>query len=328
MTFTWPLLLPLLLLAPALAGVYVWVTRRRATRVLDAGLHLTDAAPRAGLLSRRNVPPALFLLALALLLFSLSRPSVVLALPHLEGTVILAFDVSGSMRADDLKPTRMDAAKAAAAAFVERQPRTVRVGVVAFSDSSFAILKPTDSRDEVLAAIDRLAPSGGTSLTEGMFGSLSAISGKPIPIPEDATEDDILSIDIGHHSSSVIVLLSDGEHTTRLDPVQVAELAAGAGVRIYPIGLGSPRGATLEVDGYHVQTTLNEELLVRIAETTEGTYLRAEDEAQLVEVYENIDLQLTTRGEDTEITSYLAGAAILLMTTGAALSILWFGRVP
>lgn len=326
MTFAWPLMLTLLLLVPLAAGVYWWATRRRTSRVLDAGLRLTEAAPRAGLMSRRNVPAALFLLAFALLVFSLSRPSVVLALPHLEGTVILAFDVSTSMKADDLKPSRIEAAKQAASAFAKQQPRTVKVGVVAFSDSAFAILKPTDNPDEVISAIERLAPQGGTSLSEGLFGSLSAISGKPIQLPEDATEEDILSIDIGHHGSAVIVLLSDGEHTSRVDPVQVADLAAGAGVRIYPIGLGKPQGATLEIDGYHVQTTLNEPLLQQIAETTDGSYLRAEDEKQLSEIYKNIDLQITTQGEDTEITSILAGAAMVLMTIGAGLSILWFGR--
>lgn len=328
MSFTWPLMLAALLIVPLLAGAYAWLVRRRASAATGMGLRLTDATPRGGLLQRRHVPPALFLLAITLLLFSLARPTVVLALPRLEGTVILAFDVSTSMTADDLQPSRMEAAKAAASAFVRKQPSTVKIGIVAFSDNAFVTVPPTDVREEVLAGIRNLAPQGGTSLSEGIFASLGAIAGKTITLPDDATEDDLLSMDIGHFGSGVIVLLSDGEHTSRMDPLHVAELAAGAGVRIYPIGLGKPEGATLTVDGFRIATTLNEPLLQEIAKTTEGEYLRAEDEAQLTEIYRNIDLQLTTTGKDTEITSFLAGVALLVMSAGAVLTIRWFGRVP
>jgi len=325
MTFTWPIMLLALLLVPVLALVYLLVIRRRNAVASDAGLRFTSGL-RGG--ARRHLAPALFLLAIALLLFSLSRPKVVFALPHLEGTVILAFDVSSSMKADDLKPTRMDAAKEAARTFVKKQPRSVKVGIVAFSDNAFALVQPTDQQDELLQAIDRLSPQGATSVSEGIFGSLAAIAGKPLRLPENATEADIVGMDIGHFGSAVIVMLTDGEHTSRVDPLQVAEVASGAGVRIYPIGLGKPQGATLNVDGFHLQTTLNEGLLKAIAEKTEGTYLRAEDEQQLTEIYRSIDLQLTSKGDDTEITSFLAMAAMVVMCVGAALTIRWFGRVP
>ncbi len=327
MSFTWPLMLLSLLLVPLLGIAYWRLMRRRAEAIGDLGLRLTgatDARSRA----RRHIPFALFLAAIALLLASLARPTVVLALPHLEGTVILAFDVSTSMRADDLKPTRMDAAKQAASAFVKQQPSTVKIGVVAFSDNSFLVLRPTEVQDEVLAAIDRLSPQGGTSLSEGMFASLGAIAGKPIQVPDNATEEDLLALDIGHFSSAVIVMLSDGEHTSRVDPLQVAAVAAGAGVRVFPIGIGKPQGTTLAIDGFHVATSLNEPLLQEIAKATDGEYLRAEDEQELLKTYQKIDLQLTTSGKDTEVTSVFAGGALLLLFAGALLTIRWFGRVP
>lgn len=331
MTFTWPLMLLSLLLVPVLIAAYIVVTRRRDVAASTLGLRFTDTTPRAtgrGRVPRRHVAPAIFLLAIALLLASLARPNVVLALPRLEGTVILAFDVSTSMKADDLKPTRMDAAKAAASAFVKQQPSTIKIGVVAFSDNASTMIAPSDVKDEVLQAIDRLTPQGGTSISEGMFASLGAIAGKAIQVPENVTEENLLSMDIGHFGSGVIVLLSDGEHTSRIDPLLVAELASGAGVRIFPIGLGKPQGTTLTVDGYRIATALNEPLLRGIAEATDGTYLRAEDEAQLAETYKKIDLKLTTSGKDYEVTSLFAGASMLLLFLGSVLTIRWFGRVP
>ena len=328
MSFTWPLMLLSLFVLPLLVGVYLWHVTGRDAAAAELGLRFTDATPRRAVSHRRHVAPAIVLVAMVLLLVSLSRPSVVVSFPHLEGTVILAFDVSTSMRADDLKPSRIDAAKQAASAFVRKQPSTVKIGVVVFSDNAHVILKPTDVQEDVLQAIDRLAPQGGTSLSEGMFASLGAISGKTITIPENASEEDLLSLDIGHFGSAVIVLLSDGEHTSRVDPLQIAELAAGAGVRVFPIGIGKPEGATLTIDGYQVATALNESLLKDIASTTDGAYLGAEDEAQLAKTYEQIDLDLTTTQEDTEITSLLAVAAMLALFTSSVLTIRWFGRVP
>lgn len=328
MSFTWPIMLLSLVIVPFLVGAYLWLTARRSAAAVALGLRFTDATPRRGVMRRRHVPPLLALVAIVLLLVSLARPTVVFALPHLEGTVILAFDVSTSMKAEDLKPTRMDAAKQAASTFVRKQPSTVKIGVVAFGDSAVMMLQPSDIQDDVLAAIDRLEPQGGTSLSEGMFASLGAIAGKALEIPENASADDLLARDIGHYGSAVIVLLSDGEHTSTVDPLVVAEIAAGAGVRVFPIGIGTPKGATLTVDGYSVATALNEPLLKEIASATDGTYLRAEDEAQLTETYEKIDLNLTTRGEDIEVTSVFAGVAMLLLFLGSMLTIRWFGRVP
>ncbi len=327
-SFAWPPMLLSLLIVPLLVTAYLHLVRRRSAAAAQFGLQVTEGRSRGRLLSRRHVPPLIFAVAIALLLLSLARPNVVMAIPHLEGTVILAFDVSTSMKADDLKPSRMEAAKQAATAFVRKQPSTVKIGVVAFSDNAFVMLQPTDVQQDVLTAIDRLSVQGGTSLSEGMFASLGAIAGKALTIPEGVSEEDLLSLDIGYFGSAVIVMLSDGEHTSRVNPLDVAEVAANAGVRVFPIGLGRPEGAILTVDGYQIATALNEPLLKEIADATDGVYLRAEDEEQLVDTYKKIDLKLTTNGEATEVTSVFAGAAMLLLVVGSMLTVQWFGRVP
>ena len=194
---------------------------------------------------RRHLPPALFLTGLTILVVSLARPQTVVNLPRIEGTVILAFDVSGSMAAEDLKPTRIEAAKAAARAFIDRQPSTVQIGVVAFSDGGFAVQPPTNEQADILAAIDRLTPQRGTSVGQGILASLNAIATdkgegplqysnlaptavpSPTPVPK------------GTYTSAVIVLLSDGENNENPNPLAAALTAADRGVRIYTVGIGS-----------------------------------------------------------------------------------------
>jgi len=248
--------------------------------------------------------------------------------------VILAFDVSNSMTADDLEPTRMEAAKVAARAFVENQPSTILIGVVAFSSGGLVVQPPTDDQAAVLATIDRLSPQGGTSLGQGIFSSLSAIAGEAIAVGEDV---DAESLDvetgtetgpIGYFPSAVVVLLSDGENTEAPDPLEIAQVAVDAGVRIFPVGIGSPEGAVVEVDGFNIVTQLNETPLQQIAGLTNGTYYNAEDEESLREIYNTIDLQLTVREEKMEVTAIIAGVSILFFLAGGTLSLFWFGRVP
>jgi Ca-activated chloride channel family protein len=145
---------------------------------------------------------------------------------------------------------------------------------------------------------------------------------------EEGLPAELPPIEIEDYSSAVIVLLSDGENLSATDPLEVAQLAAEAGVRIYPVGIGSAEGAVLEVDGFTVHTQLNEQVLQEIASVTNGAYYRAEDAETLREIYRTIDLQLTVEGEQTEITSLLAGLGALFFLVGAVLSMLWFGRVP
>jgi Ca-activated chloride channel family protein len=325
-SFQWPWALLLLLAVPALVLGYRAQQRRRDTRRAALASEGLVAPEQLGSDRLRHVGPLLLLGALTLLLVSLGRPVATVAEPHREGTVVLAFDVSTSMAAKDLAPTRLDAAKAAARTFVARQPSSIRLGVVAFGDSAVVSQQPTDDRSLVLAAIDRLTPQGGTALGRGIVAGLGAIAGKPLTVGPDAdgTLDDV---QIGYYGSAAMVLLSDGENTSPPDPLEVADLASAAGVRIYPIGVGSPQGTVLDVDGFQISTALDEETLRKVADVTGGTYHPAAGAADLAKVYDSIDLAWTTRGERREVTSWLAAVAALLLLLGVTASVLRSGRV-
>jgi Ca-activated chloride channel family protein len=210
---------------------------------------------------------------------------------------------------------------------VEAQPSTVQVGVVAFSRGGLVVQPPTDDQAAVLAAIDRLSPEGATSLAQGMLSALNAIAGEPISI-DPADLEAGTPIDVGSYPSAVVLLLTDGENTTPLDPLVIAQLAAEAGVRVYPVGIGSLEGTVLQIDGYSVLSRLDETALQQIASLTNGAYYYAGDAASLQEVYQNVDLQLTISGEKMEVTALFAGAGLLLLLVGGLLSLLWFGRMP
>jgi Ca-activated chloride channel family protein len=289
------------------------------------------ASSRLGV--RRHIPSALFLVALTILIVALARPQAVLSLPRLEGTIILAFDVSRSMAADDLKPTRLQAAKTAARAFVQRQPSTVRIGVVSFSEGGFALQAPTNDQEAVLAAINRLRLQSGTSLARGMEASLKAIAAgtdrssmtlartqTPAPTPTPVPK--------GTYTSAVIVLLSDGENTQAPDPLAAAHMAADRGVRIYTVGIGSTTGATLRIDGFTVRSRLDEQTLRQIAQLTGGAYYNAANAGELRTIYASLDPQLVIKPQKTEVTSLFAGAGILVLMIGGTLSLLWLGRLP
>lgn len=330
MTFAWPWML-----LPALAGVVLLVLgyrrlaarqARRRAELAALGLVVGSPAQRPRRWSRR-LAPTLLLTALALLLFSLARPQATIAEPRREGTVILAFDVSGSMAATDLRPSRMEAAKAAARRFVENQPSTVRIGVVAFGDSGVVTQRPTASRGLVVAAVNRLAPQGGTSVGRGILTSLSAIAGRPVLAGESPTPGQLDDADIGYYGSAAVVLLTDGEDTSGRDPLPLAELASVAGVRVHTVGIGSPQGTVLQVDGFQVATALDEELLRAVADTTDGTYFPARDEQALREVYSSIHPGWTIQEAHVEVTAVFAAAAALLLLLAALLSVARSGRV-
>lgn len=328
MSFRDPWLLVTLVLVPVLVGMYVREQRTRAGRgaaLARHGLVVTGAAAKRSRL--RHLPFALFATALALLLVALARPVAEITTPKRVGTVVLAFDVSNSMRARDLEPTRLDAAKDAARAFVEAQPSTIRVGVVSFGDGAAVLQRPTAIKADALAAIDRLSPGGGTSLGQGLFSSLSAIAGKAIDVDPAALASDSASVDIGYYGSASIILLSDGENTGRPDPVTVADVASIAGVKVHTIGVGTEQGTEVTIDGFSVATSLDRGVLEQIATDTGGDYHEATDAASLKEIYGAIEPALTTESERTEITAVLAMAATVLLLTGAIISVLRTGRV-
>lgn len=318
-----------LLLVPLGIDVFRRLTRRRRQSAAElAALIPIQSGSKSMVGKRRAISMLFYLLGLTLLLFGFARPEMVVSLPQVEGTVILAFDVSQSMSADDLEPTRIDAAKAAARVFVENQPSTIEIGVVAFSNGGLVVQQPTDDRTAVLATIDRLTPQGGTSLAQGIFSSLNAIAGEAIVIPTEMLEGEVGAIEIGDYSSAVILMLSDGENTGPPDPLAVAQVAADAGVRIFPVGIGTADGTVLNIDGFNILTQLDERRLEEIANLTNGAYYHAADEASLLEIYDSVDLRLTIAGDKMEITAILAGMSLLLFLTGGALSMFWFGRMP
>jgi Ca-activated chloride channel homolog len=326
-------MLVLLVLVPLCVVLYVRLQRRRAAAFARYGsLGLVRGAMGRALGRRRHIPAVLFLVSLTILLVALARPQSVVSLPRVEGTVILVFDVSGSMAADDLKPTRMEAAKAVARDLVQRQPRSVQIGVVAFSDNGLAVQVPTNEPEPILAAINRLTPQRGTSLGQGMLVALNTIAADaeqaprlysnlaPTPgsAPAPARTD----------TSAVIVLLTDGENNESPNPLAVAQAAAERGVRIHTVGIGSPAGTTLHANGFTVHTQLDETMLQQIAQLTKGAYFNAANQEDLRTVYENLDLQFVIKPEKTEVTALFAGAGVLILLIGGICSLLWFSRVP
>jgi Ca-activated chloride channel family protein len=337
MSFIWPAMLWLLLLVPLFVVAYLRVQERRRQLAARYGsLGLVGAARLPAW--RRHLPPALFLVALLILIVSLARPQAQVSLPRLEGTVILAFDVSRSMAAEDMEPSRMEAARAAARAFVERQPSTVRIGVVAFSNSGLEVQVPTDDQNAILSAIDRLEPQRGTSLGQGILAALGALAadadgdtagGNPSGPGAGEAQGDAFEVpDVANPESTAILLFSDGENNEAPDPIEAAIAARGQGVRIFTVGLGSPQGTTLELDGFSVHTQLDEAVLQQIAQLSGAVYYRAVDQEALGAVYDDVAAQLVVRAQEMEVTSLLAGAGILVLMLGGALSLLWFGRVP
>jgi Ca-activated chloride channel family protein len=339
MSFIWPVMLVLLLFLPLVVGLYIRLFRQRQQAVARYGnLGLQPAGVHKPAISsslRRHVPALFFLGALAILIVALARPQATVSLPRVVGTVMLAFDVSGSMAADDLKPTRMEAAKAAAQTFVEQQPRSVQIGVVAFSDSGVTVQAPTNDRDVILAAIKRLKPERGTSLANGILAALKTIAEgdrgpdtnfysnlTPAPTPTPT------AVPKGTYTSGMIVLLTDGENNVAPEPLEAAQLAADRGVRIYTVGIGSVTGADVKLQGFTVHTQLDEDLLKQISERSGGVYYNAGNEEDLRKIYNNINTQLVIKPEETEVTSIFAGAGMLVLLVGAMFSLLWFSRLP
>ena len=334
MSFLWPTLLVLLLCVPLLILLYWRLQRRRRRFAAQYGILGITHDTKGGIPRlRRHVPATLFLAGITILILSLGRPQAAVSLPKIEGKVIMTFDVSGSMAADDLEPTRMEAAKAAARKFVEKQPASVLIGVVAFSDGGISVQAPTNNRDETMATIDRLVPRRGTSLGNGILVSLNAIvvdAGDPPLLNTGtlATPQAPTPAPQGWYPSAAIVLLSDGENNQSPDPAVAADLAADLGVRIYTIGIGSMEGAIITVEGFTVHSQLDEALLKYIAVTSGGAYYNAGDEDELSRIYSDLEPKLTVKREELEVTSIFAGVGILVFLVGGAYSLLWFGHVP
>ena len=336
MSFAWPTLLLMLLCVPLLILLYLRIQARRRKFAAQYGnLGLVRNASGSGPGVRRHIPAIIFLTGITLLLISMARPQATVSVPRIEGTVILTFDVSGSMSADDLKPTRMEAAKTAALDFVDKQPTSVLIGVVAFSDGGISVQAPTENREETIATIERLVPRRGTSVGNGILVALNTIAvsaGDPPILTTTSMSDGQAPTAIpapqGWYTSAVIVLLTDGENNQSPDPLAATDLAADLGVRIYTVGIGSAAGATITVEGFTVHSQLNEPILQYIADTTGGEYYNAGSTEDLRRIYNDLEPKLSIKREEMEITFILAGISFLVILIGGAISLLWFGHIP
>jgi Ca-activated chloride channel family protein len=329
MTFGAPDWLFCFLALPLVVFVYVKSRQRRGRRsaaLATLGLTTPDRGPRRNW--RGHVPFAIFLLALALLVVAFARPMATIDAPRREATVIVAIDISNSMDASDVKPTRFAAAASAASAFVKEQPSSVKIGVVAFGPSAVIVQPPTLSRPDVIGAIKHLSLGGGTSLGAGILTALDAISGKTLKVNvKSLSEDNSGEVNIGYYGGATIVVFSDGEDTSRIDPVTVARLASTAGVRIQTVGLGTASGTTVKIDGFTVATALDSRTLKAVAAITNGSYHQTGDRAALGAISKTIDLHFAFFPEHTEISAIFAAIAAVFLVGGALISVAWFGRV-
>lgn len=343
MSFLWPQMLPALALLPVLVLLYLWILRRRRRATVRlASLAIVKQALGRGPGWRRHVPPALLALALAVLLLALARPTATLTLPMAERTIILAMDVSGSMRAEDVKPNRLVAAQEAARAFIESLPREVRVGVVSFAGTAAVVQAPTTSREDVLAAIDRFQLQRGTAIGSGIVLSLATIFpdagidiqqitgqrtmprmlGDPEKKPADFTP-----VPVGSYGSAAMILLTDGQRTTGPDPIDAAKMAADRGIRVYTVGIGTTKGEIIGFEGWSMRVRLDEDTLKQIAQMTMGEYFYAGTAEDLKKVYQRLGSRMVVERKETEITALFAGVGALLALLASGLSLWWFGRV-
>jgi Ca-activated chloride channel homolog len=329
MTFASPERLFALLLLPVVVAAYVSSRRKRRQRtaaLATQGLLATGQARRRSW--RLQVPFALFLVALALLVVASARPMTTIRTPRREATVVIDIDVSNSMAAADVKPSRIGEAKIAALDFVRLQPAGVRIGVVAFGAGAVIVQPPTFDHADVLAAINHLSVGGGTSLAAGILTSLDAIAGKTLIVnPAALTQDNSAEVNIGYYGGATIVLISDGEDTSQADPVTMARLASSAGVRVQTIGVGTVAGTTVQIDGFSVATAMDPQTLEAVAAVTNGSYHQADDQAGLEAISRTIKLHFTVLTQHTEVTALFVMAGALLFVAGALLSVMWSGRV-
>jgi Ca-activated chloride channel family protein len=334
MEFQWPWMLWLLLLIPVLVALYILAQRRRQRYALKyASLSLVRDALGRGPGWRRHLPPALFLASLAVIAFALARPTMVVTLPSPQGTVILTMDVSGSMRADDLKPSRLDAAKAAALAFIQKQPAGVKIGVVSFSDNAFLVQAPTNDKQAITAAISRLAPQRGTAIGSALLTSLDAVAEEANleggePITDSLPTPTPTPMPQGVYQPAIVVLLTDGESNRGPRPLDIVDQVAARGIRVYTIGVGSTEGTVLRAFGRSMRVRLDEDTLKAIATATGGTYYNASTEQDLQRIYDNLGTRLVFTKEQSEVTAAFTGAAAVLLLVAGALSLLWFNRLP
>lgn len=351
MTFIWPEMLWLLLILPLLVLAYRIILRRKKKHALQyAGLSTVKQAMDGSQQFRRHLPPLLFLLAIALMLLAAARPAAVLMLPSEHKTMILAIDVSGSMRANDIAPNRLAAALSAAKGFVEQQPGNTRVGIVSFAGTANVVQAPTLNREDLLDALGQLHLQRGTAVGSGILVSLKTIfpdiefnlntsdprltesregtGGRALgsEAPKKESEE-FKPVPPGSYNSAAIILLTDGQTTTGPDPVEASKMAAERGVRVYTIGIGTSSGEILTGDGWSMHVSLDDASLKEIADVTKAQYFYAGTAKDLAKIYKMLNSRLTLEKKESEISALFAAGAAALAVLSAMLSMLWFNRI-
>jgi len=350
MTFLTPQALWLLLLVPALVALYVLIQRRRkkfAVRYPD--MALVREAMGSGQRLRRYLAPALMLLAIVAGIFAMARPTAVVTLPSEQRKIILAIDVSLSMRASDVEPTRLAAAQAAAKDFVKDQPADVRIGIVTFAGTALLVQPPTNDRQDLLDAIDRFELQRNTAIGSGIIMALATLfpdenidvesytlgavtrersRGKSLDKQQkQEPKAQPKVVPPGSYQNGAIILLTDGRRTMGPDPLDAAKLAADHGVRVYTVGFGSAGGAMADIDGMSIYMRFDEETLKAIADVTQAQYFYAGSATDLRKVYETLNAKFVLEKKQTEISALAAAAAALLLMLAATFSLLWSSRL-
>jgi Ca-activated chloride channel family protein len=337
MTFVNPALLAVgLVLAALLALAAFGTARRRSAALAAAGIAGGAAANAVTRGDRRGRLSGLWLTigGIAVLAVAVAGPEVTVPVSHASGTVILAMDVSGSMAATDVTPDRLDAAKKAAQAFVNAQPSSVDIGVVAFEQSGLEAAAPTADHATILSALTRLSPGGGTSLGSAILAALSVITHKAVTVGPDGTAPSI-----GFWPSATVVLFSDGGDASSgsgaggssgfggTDTAAAAEVAQKAGVHIDTVGIGTAAGTTVDVDGYHLFTGLDAANLQAISRATGGSYHPASTVGELNGIARSIALRLTVTNQPLPLAGAFIAFAIAALAAGAVLTVARTGRV-
>ena len=349
MTFLWLDMLWLLLAAPLLVAAYIYVLRRRRKAAVNFPHLATIKIAMDGRTRwRRHIPPALLLVSFCLLVLAMARPTAVVTLASEGGTIIMAMDVSGSMRADDVLPDRISAAQVAAKDFVDHRAKPIRVGVVGFSGAAFLVQPPTTDTDALDRAIEGLRPQfttaigsavvtslqtifpqapvssmivgfGGDQFTSSGPGDIAHAAAKP-PTPPPPVQP-------GSYRSAAIVLMTDGRNTNGPDPIEAARIAANMGVRIFTIGFGTANGQMLSFYGRSIKAMLDEPTLKTMATMTKGQYFHAQSAQELTKIYQLLTTKLQTEKQETEISAFFVAGAVAFFLAATLLSLYWFRQL-
>jgi Ca-activated chloride channel family protein len=352
MQILWPVFFVLLGLIPLLIGIYIWILRRRrryAVRFSSLAL-VHEALPRHSRL-RRHLPFALFLLALVALIGALVRPVSVISVPTDQTTILLAIDVSLSMRSQDVQPSRLEAAQAAALNFIDKQGGRAQIGIVAFSGFAELVQAPTTDQNALQSAVESLTLARRTAIGSGILKSLDAISQvdpSVVPSVDDPTSPQEPKPAVkGVYAPDIIVLLTDGVSNTGPMPLDAAKEAADRGVRVYTIGFGTENGTIPFGDtnpygggnnffgngggapfggggfGGFLRTGIDVETLKQVAAMTGGQYYSATSADELNKVFQSLPTNLITKHETIELSVLFVAAGALLAFLAILLAILW-----